>query len=119
MSEEKRRFRRIFFDLPAVLNVGGISYTVPEVSNLSVGGCLLEIRDKLKTGTKCTITIYIDGTRKGLIINASGEIVRSDDNILAIKFSNMSPASYIYLTNIVKHSLAFIKYNPEFRSNIL
>lgn len=105
--------------MPAVLNVGGISYTVPEISNLSVGGCLLEIRDDLNVGTECTITIYIDGNRKGLRINASGEIVRKDVNTVAIQFSNMSPDSYFFLTNIVKYSMPFIKYNPEFRSKTL
>ena len=105
--------------MPAVLNVGGISYTVPEISNLSVGGCLLEIRDDLSVGAECTITIYIDGKRKGLRINASGEIIRNDVDTVAIQFNKMSPDSNYYLTNIVKYSLPFIKYNPEFRIKIL
>jgi hypothetical protein len=105
--------------MPAVLNLGSMSYTVPEVSNLSVGGCLLEISHDLNIGAECTITIYIDGTRKGLRIDASGEIVRNDFNTVGIKFSNMSPDSYFYLTNIVKYSLPVIKFNTEFRSNTL
>ena len=35
MPEEKRRFNRIFFDVPVAIKVGGTTYTVHEVNNLS------------------------------------------------------------------------------------
>ena len=119
MTEDKRRFTRIPFKVHAELEVEGRVFTTEEISNLSVGGCLLEIRDDIDVGTECKITIYIDGKRKGLRINASGEITRNDVDTVAIQFSKMSPDSNYYLTNIVKYSLPFIRYNPEFRIKIL
>jgi hypothetical protein len=119
MRKERRRFSRIFFNMPAVLNLGGISYTVPEICNLSVGGCLLDIMEDLPVGAECKITIYVEGTAKGLRIDIVGEIVRNDVNIVGVKFNTMSSDSYFNLTNIVKYRLPFMKYIPEYRSTIL
>jgi len=79
----------------------------------------LDIMDDLPVGTECTITIYVEGTAKGLRIDIVAEIVRNDVNIVGVKFNAMNPDSYFNLTNIVKYSLPFIKYIPEYRSSIL
>ena len=44
MSEERRRFTRIPFRVKAEMTVSDVLYKAEEISNLSVGGCLLPIR---------------------------------------------------------------------------
>ena len=77
MSDEKRRTRRILSDMPAELTVANARYTVKQILNLSVGGCLLAIKDNLPTGAECALKILIDGTPDGLRVDANGQIVRN------------------------------------------
>lgn len=116
MSEEKRRSDRIFSDMPAEITVADTRYTVQQILNLSVGGCLLEVEDSLPVGAECTVTILIDGTPQGLHVDAAGEIVRSDAETVGIKFTQMGPDSRFHLQNIVRYSLPILKCNPAGRS---
>lgn len=115
MSEEKRRSSRIFFDMPAVLSVSGSSYSVQQIANLSVGGCLLEIEDHIPVGRECEIRILIDGTPQGMKVDANGVIVRNDDETVGIKFTLMDSEHACHLKNIVKFSLPILKCHPESR----
>jgi hypothetical protein len=112
MPEEKRRADRIFFDMPAEINMADASYTVQQIVNLSVGGCLLEITDNLPVGAQCSIKILIDGTPEGLRVEADGEIVRNDAETISIKFTRIGPDSRFHLQNIVRYSLPILKCNP-------
>ena len=116
MSEEKRRSDRIISDMPAEVTVAETSYTVRQIVNLSVGGCLLEIKDNLPVGAECSIRILIDGTLQGLRVDADGEIVRNDAETVGIKFTRIEPDSRFHLQNIVRYSLPILKYNPGSRS---
>jgi hypothetical protein len=116
MSEEKRRSDRIFSDMPAEITVADASYTVRQILNLSVGGCLLEVKDSLPVGAECTVKILIDGTLEGLQVDADGEIVRNDAETVGIKFTQMGPDSRFHLQNIVRYSLPILKCNPDSRS---
>ncbi len=116
MSEEKRRSDRIFSDMPAEITVDDTSYTVRQILNLSLGGCLMEIKDNLPVGAECTIKILIDGTLQGLRVDADGEIVRNDAETVGIKFTRIGPDSLFHLRNIIRYSLPILKYNPGSRS---
>jgi len=65
MSEEKRRDGRIFFDIPAELTIAETSYPVEQIANLSLGGCLLGIKNNLRIGAECKLTFLIDNTTRG------------------------------------------------------
>ena len=115
MSGEKRRADRILADMPAELTVADTSYTVRQIVNLSVGGCLLEIEDDFRVGAECTIKILIECTPRGLRINACGVIVRNDAETVGIRFTRIGPDSLFHLRNIVRYSLPILKCNPESR----
>lgn len=115
MPEEKRRFNRVFFNVPVAIKAAGNTYSVHEVANLSVGGCLLEIDANIPVGTECTLAIFVDKKAKGLRIDVKGEVVRNDEPGVAIKFKRMSPDSLSHLKNVVKYSLPILKLNPESR----
>lgn len=115
MPEEKRRSDRIFSDMSAEITVADTSFTVQQIVNLSVGGCLLEITDNLPVGAECTVKILIDGTLQGLRVDADGEIVRNDPGTVGIKFTRIGPDSLFHLQNIVRFSLPILKCNPGSR----
>jgi hypothetical protein len=105
MSEEKRRFTRIPFRVTAELAVNMINYSVPEISNLSIGGCVLPVAADLAPATACEVKIVLGGESSELTVRVGGEIVRSDQTTVAIKFTRIDPDSLYHLQNIVRYNV--------------
>jgi c-di-GMP-binding flagellar brake protein YcgR len=104
MAEEKRRFSRIFFDMPTELTVADTSYTIEQMANLSIGGCLLKIEDDLPVGAECKIIILLNDMPQGLRVEVNGEIVRNDAETVGIKFTRINPDDLIHLQNIIRYN---------------
>lgn len=104
MSEEKRRFSRIPFSVKAEMTVNDVLYRAEEISNLSVGGCLLPIRADLEPGSVCHVRILLSGTSSELSVRVDGEVTRCDHRALAIKFTHIDPDSLFHLHNIVRYN---------------
>ncbi len=102
MTNEKRRFSRIFFNVMAKLAVDGAVYTVDRIVNLSVGGCLLEIEENLPLGSECTFTILLARMAPG--VDVVGEIVRSGDGEVSLKFTTIEPENLFHLQNIIRYN---------------
>ena len=104
MVEDKRRFSRIFFNMPAELTVDDTSYTIEQIANLSIGGCLLKIKDDFPVGAECKITILLNDTSPDLKVEVNGEIVRNDAEAVGIKFTRINPDHLIHLQNIIRYN---------------
>ena len=104
MPEEKRRFTRIPFRVKAEMTVNDVLYSAEEISNLSVGGCLLPIRADLEPGSVCHVRILLTGTSSELSVRVDGEVMRCDPGAIAIKFTHIDPESLLHLHNIVRHN---------------
>jgi c-di-GMP-binding flagellar brake protein YcgR len=104
MTEDKRRFSRIFFDMPAELAVADTTYTIEQIANLSIGGCLLKIEDDLPVGAECKITIILNDTPHDFRVQINGEIVRNDAETVGIKFTRINPDDLIHLQNIIRYN---------------
>jgi c-di-GMP-binding flagellar brake protein YcgR len=104
MVEDKRRFSRIFFNMPTELTVADTCYTIEQVANLSIGGCLIKIKDDLPVGSECKIAIVLEQTPHDLRVEVTGEIVRSDAETVGIKFTRINPDDLIHLQNIIRYN---------------
>lgn len=104
MAEDKRRFSRIFFNMPAELTVADTSYTIEQIANLSIGGCLLKIKDDLPVGAECKISILLNDAQHDLRVEVYGEIVRNDAETVGIKFTRINPDDLIHLQNIIRYN---------------
>jgi len=104
MSDEKRRFTRIPFKVQAEMTVDGMLYRVEEVENLSVGGCLLLIKNNFDQGSPCRLKILLGGPTSEVSIIVDGEIVRYHPGAVAIKFVQISPDSLFHLQNILRYN---------------
>lgn len=102
MSEEKRRFSRIFFNVKARLDVNGTTYEVDQIANLSVGGCLVQIGEDVHEGSKCTFTILLDRMAPG--VEVIGEVLRSNEGEVVVKFTTIEPESLFHLQNIIRYN---------------
>lgn len=102
MSENKRRFSRIFFNVKARLEVEGATYVVEQIANLSVGGCLVQIGENVPAGSHCTFTILLDRMAPG--VDIIGEVLRSTENEVVVKFTTIEPESLYHLQNIIRYN---------------
>jgi len=107
MTDEKRRFGRIFFDVQAKLLVGGSIYQVDRIANLSVGGCLLEIDEPFPLGSACTFTILLPRMAPG--VEVLGEVARVANGEVSLKFTAIEPENLFHLQNIIRYNAD----NPE------
>ena len=104
MSEEKRRFTRIPFDVEAEITANDSSYKSDGILNLSVGGCLLPIQANLEPGTGCQMRIIMIGASSELNIRIEGKIIRCDTGGVAINFTGVDPDSLLHLQNIIRYN---------------
>ena len=104
MIREKRRFTRVPFSVEAEVSIGNTAYRSEEVTNLSVGGCLLPVHVPDPVGTKCHVTIWLGGTSSELTVSMEGEIVRITPEAVAIKFVSVDVDSLLHLQNIVRYN---------------
>ncbi len=102
MTNEKRRFSRIAFDVEAKLTVGGAVYKIERIANLSVGGCLLELEDDFPLGSDCTFTILL--SQQAPNVDVQGEIVRAGSGGVGLKFTTISSENLFHLQNIIRYN---------------
>lgn len=104
MNDDNRRFTRIPFKMHTEIIISGESYTTYDITNLSIGGCLLPLQIEVDEATPCQITIRLEGTTEDMAIRIEGEIVRTTPKGLAINFVRIDPDSLFHLQNIVKYN---------------
>lgn len=104
MNDENRRFSRITFKVKAQLQIGDQIFTTPELSNLSVGGCLLPLTVDFPPGTPCQLKIILEGTVEEMGVQVEGEIVRSTPDGVALRFLRIEPESLFHLQNIILYN---------------
>ena len=89
MPDEKRRFTRVPFKVEAEIRANNAVYRAEDITNLSVGGCLVPIQADLEVGDKCQVKIWLGGTSTELTIGVEGEVVRSTPGAVAIQFTGV------------------------------
>jgi hypothetical protein len=105
MDMTKRRYSRIPLKFPATLIVNKTEvYDIHELANLSIGGCLVPLDEDIPEGTQCTITIRLAGGLGNTPVSIGGEVVRHDNEFIAIKFNKISPNALYHLQNLIRYN---------------
>jgi len=102
MTDEKRKFSRIVFDVEAKLTIGEVDYALERITNLSVGGCLLAVNDGFAKGQECTVTILLSRMEPGVLVY--GKIVRVAEGEVSIQFTSVTPENLQHLQNIIRYN---------------
>lgn len=92
--------------MKAELAVPGKIYAVEEIANLSVGGCQLDVGEKITKGTECSLLISLNPADRRMNVEVGGEVVRCDDGVTGIKFTSITPEALIHLQNIIRYNAA-------------
>ncbi len=101
-KSERRRFTRLPLQQEAVLELEHNHDQVTEISNLSIGGCLLNIDGPLEAGRECLLTLQLHHAAPDLEV--SGEILRSDKQQTSIRFTSISPENLKHLHNLIRYN---------------
>lgn len=104
MQQQNRKFSRVPFRVEATLATGDAVYSPTAISNLGVGGCLLDVQGDFPVGASCELTIELAAAETPTRVLVSGEIVRFDEKGLAVKFTGTDPDSLYHLKNIVRYN---------------
>ncbi len=105
MTEEKRRFSRIVFNVRARLETYGLQLDFDRIANLSVGGCRLEtasLTTDLRLGQDVVVKIFLD--HMAPVVQIAGEIVRTDGREISVKFTSIDPENLFHLQNIIRYN---------------
>ncbi len=102
MTEEKRRFSRIVFEVAARLTVNDNVYNLDRMTNLSVGGCLLSVSDDFEVEQECIVTILLDRMEPGVVVH--GRIARVTETEVSIQFTAVTPENLQHLQNIIRYN---------------
>ena len=104
MTDEKRRFSRIVFKMAAELTASGSVHKVDEITNLSVGGCQLNIGAEIASGTECTLLIILNPADRRMNVEVDGHVVRTVDGMVGVKFTSIGPDALSHLQNIIRYN---------------
>ncbi len=104
MSDEKRRFTRIIFSLSGELIANDQVLHFTEVSNLSIGGCLLPADNDLDEGTDVEMKFYLGETENSPVIQIKGWVIHLLEGSPAIRFTHIDPESLFHLQNVIRYN---------------
>ena len=104
MVDDERRFSRVPFKVYTQLKTKDAVYTTNQITNISVGGCLLPITSDLIPGTNCSILIRLEGTTDHIVVKIKGEILRTYPHSVAVKFTLIDTDSLHHLQNIIRYN---------------
>ena len=102
MSQEKRRFSRIPFQVKAEITVDREVYPVAKINNLGIGGGFFPLVKGLAPDSPCQVKIFLNGASSELSIRVAGRILRSSAGAVAIQFTAIDPDSLFHLQNIIR-----------------
>ena len=98
MSRDKRRRTRIEADFEAYVTVGDVIVPVA-TRNISLKGALLEGCDECLVGTSCELNIPL---APNIRIVIEGDVIRAEDNEIAMIFREMDDLSFASLHRLVQ-----------------
>lgn len=95
-----RRFSRVPFRIEAeVQSDHGIFYG--DVRNLSIKGAFITAPESHPLGERVDIKMYLAHDEPVVMIEALGEVVRTDSEGIGVRFTKVDLASFTHLRNVV------------------
>lgn len=101
---DKRKFSRVNIEIECLVEKNGRTYE-GHVSNLSLKGMMFEpeIRD-FEAGERVNISIQLTGHSSSLQIDVLGDVIRADEEGVAINFVELDVDSFIHLKNTIAYN---------------
>ncbi len=90
------------------------------IRDISLGGIFVLVEEPLAVETACSVTIKLEGPSSLLRIGLEGEVVRVEEDGMAIKFTKIDLDSLVHLRHIIKiHTKDPEAVDEEFSKHLL
>lgn len=103
-SANRRKNSRVPFQATITLEFADKSYEECETHDLSLKGVFVRGISGHKYGDQCNVTLCLTGTTSNLCLKMKGEVVRVDDDGLALHFFEIDLDSFYHLKNILYYN---------------
>ncbi len=116
----QREFTRVTVAIHSELRVGGNVVVHGMLENVSFNGILLHSDALLPPQTPCRVYIFLDGGQGGPIIEAQGQVIRTEPQKLGVMFTEViGTDSTHHLQNLVLYNSGnlSVQVEQEFESN--
>jgi hypothetical protein len=100
-DSEKRKFTRIKFDTEVKLTADQTVIVSNQLRDVSLGGAFVCSPQTLPKGTICVLEIKLVGPASLLRIGVEGQVVREEEDGMAVKFTRIDLDSLIHLRHII------------------
>jgi len=104
MKHERRKNTRVPFQATVDLDFSGRRYQGCETENLSLKGVSVPGVKGHAVGETCEVSLALSGSTSELKLNMLGEVVRVEDNRIALVFKEIDIDSYYHLKNIIYYN---------------
>ena len=102
---EKREFTRVPIKIEGEVMTENSTVISGWVSNVNMKGLFLNCDDYLPVGSDCRVALFLGDPKDHPCIKARSNIVRIDDNGMAIEFTEiLGTDSFNHLRNLVLHN---------------
>jgi c-di-GMP-binding flagellar brake protein YcgR len=101
LVQEKREFTRVDFETAIQVSTEELSITSSRTRNISLGGLFIYTGELLPRGAECVVNIELIGPATLLRIRVEGEVVRVEEDGVAVRFTRMDTDSLIHLKHLV------------------
>jgi hypothetical protein len=100
--DEKRKFTRVLFETTIKITAGKTVIVSNRLRDISLGGAFVSTSGtSLPAGTSCILEIDLIGRASLLRIQIEGEVVRSDEEGMAVKFTKIDLDSLVHLRHLI------------------
>jgi len=98
----------------------GRSFVATVLRDISLGGVFIETTQRLPEGAPCALEIDLTGHASLLRIQVEGDVVRCEDDGIAVKFTKIDLDSLIHLRHLIKvHAQDPATINNEYEGHLL
>lgn len=117
---EKRKFTRAPFEMEIRVVTDDRVAISHRLKNISLGGVFILLDNPLPAGSPCILNVDLIGPNTLLRIEVEGEVVRTESNGMAVKFTRIDVDSLVHLRHLIKvHSLEPGTIDREFSEELL
>jgi len=103
-GRERRKNTRVAFQTVADVKIGGRQYDQCQTHDLSLKGVSIMGITGHPVGTGCEIALMLSGSTSVLRLEMKGEVVRVEEQSVALHFTEVDLDSFYHLKNIIYYN---------------
>ncbi|MDT8335449.1 MAG: PilZ domain-containing protein [Desulfurivibrionaceae bacterium] len=103
-NDRRRDVRVVFRTTVRVIFPDGRAFADCETCDISVSGVFVNGVTGVAVGERCRVELQLTGNTSDLLLKMTGEIVRSQEEGVALEFAEVDEDSFYHLQNIVYFS---------------